>query len=756
MNPDGPEASERAAQLVRQMTEDERLDCLSGDRPFWAGLDYLAKGGYHWSPFPAAAVERLGFGGIAFSDGPRGVVVDRCTCFPVSMARGATWDRDLEVRIGEAIGKELRAVGADLYGGVCVNLLRHPGWGRAQETYGEDPHHVGEMGSALTRGVQVNAMACVKHFACNSIENSRFKVDVTVDEKPLHELFLRQFRRIVDEGAAVVMSAYNRVNGQWCAENGSLLTEILRDEWGFEGFVISDWIFGLRDAGGSLTAGLDIEMPHKMLRASHLREALDAGSVSWQDVDRAVTRILSTRMRFAAVIDDSAPIGREILACPEHVALAREAAAKSVVLLKNDEVHGETVLPMDPQRLETLALIGRLATIVNLGDGGSSDVWPPRVVTIREGVEAAIARAGGRGRVEVYDGDGHSGGADRDLLSLDPEIAADVARRADVALVVTGYTFADEGEFMDPNDMGDLLSLFPGPDDEEQAARFAERLAHMSEVVPPDHVRSRISDGGFAMGGDRRSLRLHGDDVALIRAVAAANPRTVVAIVAGGAVLISEWDESVPAIVLGWYGGMEGGNGLADVLFGSVEPGGRLPFSVPVDEQGLPEFDPDARQVVYDSWHGWWLAERDDRLQAYPFGFGLGYTSFEIEDASASLSGAEIAEAPVTVTVRVRVRNTGRRDGSDVVQVYSHRHGSDGPGRLVGFERVEIPSGGVAEIALEIGSEEFAERDVVAHEMVVPAGSYELRVARDAADPGKTLNVDLPGRRPATTLREAR
>ena len=203
-------------------------------RPFWAGLDLPGRGRATTrarSGPPGSSGS--GCPGFAFSDGPRGVVVDRATCFPVSMARGATWDTDLEERIGEAIGQELRAVGADLYGGVCVNVLRHPAWGRAQETYGEDPYHVGEMGAALTRGVQRHAMACVKHFACNSMENARFTVDITVDEAALHEVYLPHFRRIVDEGVAVVMSAYNSVNGEWCGENGALLTEVLRDEWGF-------------------------------------------------------------------------------------------------------------------------------------------------------------------------------------------------------------------------------------------------------------------------------------------------------------------------------------------------------------------------------------------------------------------------------------------------------------------------------------------------------------------------------------------
>ncbi len=209
----GGDPTVEATALVAAMTDEERRWCLDGDQPFWGGLTDLGQGGYHRRTFPAAAVDRLGVPGFEFSDGPRGVVIGPATAFPVSMARGATWDTDLEERIGEAIGTELRAVGATLYGGVCVNVLRHPAWGRAQETYGEDPFHVGELGAALTRGVQRHAMACVKHFACNSMENARFTVDVSVDEAALHEVFLPHFRRVVDEGVACVMSAYNAVNG---------------------------------------------------------------------------------------------------------------------------------------------------------------------------------------------------------------------------------------------------------------------------------------------------------------------------------------------------------------------------------------------------------------------------------------------------------------------------------------------------------------------------------------------------------------
>ena len=701
------------------MTPDEKLWCLDGDGPFWAGITYLSQQGYHKSPFRAARVDRLGLPGFAFSDGPRGVVVDQATCFPVSMARGATWDVDLEERIGEAIGTELRAVGADLYGGVCVNVLRHPAWGRAQETYGEDPHHVGEMGAALTRGIQRHAMACVKHFACNSMENSRFSVDITVDEVALHEIYLPHFKRIVDEGVAVVMSAYNRVNGEWCGDSRPLLTDILRDEWGFAGFVISDWILGLRDAGRSLHAGLDVEMPYRMIRAGHLAGALERGEASWSDVDRAVERIVATRRRFDDVL--SAPVpDRDVLASPGHRALAREAAAKSVVLLRNEPVDGSPVLPLELAPGASLAVLGRLATAVNLGDGGSSDVWAPEVVTVADGLRDGLTG------VEVRVDDG----ADRDR-------AATLAASAEVALVVVGYTRLDEGEYIGEFSNEGMADLFPGPDDPELVERFTAEIASEREIQPPYHVAPPSEGGvGFEVGGDRRSLHLHDDDVALIGAVAAANPRTVVVLVAGSAVVVSEWDTTVPAVVQAWYSGMEGGHGLADVLCGREEAGGRLPFSVPSDETDLPPFAVEATDFTYDSWHGYWHLARTGTDAAYPFGFGLGYTTFALE-------AAEVAASDATVAVRARVANTGGRRGADVLQVYGRRLDPSRPQRLIGFRRVAIEAGETAEVDIDVPLSVLAERDTVRHAMVVRPGIYEVRVARHAADPGVTTRVDL-------------
>jgi beta-glucosidase len=202
----------RARELLSQMTLEEKVQAMSGDEPFWPGMFEMIDEGYNLRPYVAGENPRLGLPGLRFGDGPRGAVLGSSTAFPVSMARGASWDADLEERIGDAIGVELRVQDANFFGGVCINLLRHPAWGRAQETYGEDPHHLGEMGAALVRGVQRHAMACVKHFALNSIENARFKVDVRVSDRVLREVYLPHFKRCVKEGAASVMSAYNKVN----------------------------------------------------------------------------------------------------------------------------------------------------------------------------------------------------------------------------------------------------------------------------------------------------------------------------------------------------------------------------------------------------------------------------------------------------------------------------------------------------------------------------------------------------------------
>jgi beta-glucosidase len=710
----GRAPEDAARQLVAAMTPEERLWCLDGDAPTWAGLTFLGSDGYHKAPFAAAAVERIGLPGIAFADGPRGAVVGNTTCFPVSMARGATWDPELEERVGDAVGEELRAAGATLTGAVCVNVLRHPAWGRAQETYGEDPHHVGELGAAFTRGLQRHVLACVKHFACNSMENARFTVDVEVGEVALHEVYLPHFRRIVDAGAASVMSAYNSVNGDWCGQNRTLLTDILRTEWGFRGFVVSDWIFGMRDAARSVAAGLDIEMPYRMVREQHLPDALEKGDVEWADVDATVERIVATLLRFDAVL--SAPVPpRDVLGAPEHRDLAREVAARSVVLLRNERVEGAPALPLTAGGLR-LAVLGRLAETVNLGDAGSSDVWDLECVSVLDGLRAAVTGV-------VHD-DG-----------TDPDRAAIVAAGVDAAVVVVGYTYLDEGEYIGESDSA-LVSLFPPADEPDVVERYQASLADLPETVKPERVAARPT-GGFGLGGDRSSLRLPEADVELIRTVAAANPRTVVVVQAGSAVVCTEWIEAVPAVVQAWYGGCQAGPGLADVLLGGVNPSARLPFSVPVDEADLPAFDRYATNFQYDRWHGWWHLARTGRAPAFPFGFGLSYTTFAV-------AGLDVLSSDGVVVARGTLRNTGDRDGADVIQVYAELPDPDAPARLVGFTRVEVAAGGEARFEVRVPVDRLATRDPAKHAWVPAAGRHRFVVARHAGDPeAVTADVDL-------------
>jgi len=269
----------RARALLAQLTSAEKLALLSGDTPFWSGMAAIALAdASHRHPWPAGRLPRLGLAGLHFVDGPRGVVLaGGATTFPVPIARGASWNPELEERIGAAIAGEARSFGANWVAAVCVNLLRHPGWGRAQETYGEDPLHVGALGAAMTRGLQRHAVACVKHFALNSIDSSRFLVDVQADARVLHELYLPQFRDCIEAGAGSVMSAYNRVNGRWCGEHPGLLTGVLKRRWGFQGFVATDFIFGVRDGVAALLAGQDLEMPFPLLFQDCLAEALAAG-----------------------------------------------------------------------------------------------------------------------------------------------------------------------------------------------------------------------------------------------------------------------------------------------------------------------------------------------------------------------------------------------------------------------------------------------------------------------------------------------
>ena len=657
----GADPRAEADALVAMMTLEEKLGCLSGEPAFWPGVVDLTTGGYHAHGWPAARVERLGIPGLNFADGPRGCVLGPSTTFPVSMARGASFDPALEERIGDAIGAELRASEATFTGAVCMNLLRHPAWGRAQETYSEDPCHLGEMAAALTRGLQRHVMACMKHFACNSMENARFTVDVIAEERALHEVYLPHFKRVASEGVAAVMSAYNSLNGRWCGDSYPLLTEILREEWGWDGLVVTDFIMGLRDPVASVQTGCNIEMPFRQQRAQVLPDAVATGELDVADVDARVAETVATFLRFRHVFHNRGD--RSIIGCAPHRALAREAAIESMVLLRNADL-----LPVDPSTLGKIAVLGPLAAVPNLGDGGSSNVLhTPDPVTLLAGIEAAALPRG----VNVV----HN---DRD---------ASVAAGADLAVVVVGYTRHDEGEYMD--DGGTVfLKLAPAMDHPELG---------LSDPSQAESLMAGFGDSGAvagsSKGGDRASLRMHPEDEQLIAAAAAVCDRVAVAVMAGSAVVMP-WLDTVEAALMVWYPGSEGGHALADVLFGQAEPGGRLPFAVPHQESDLVDFDRDAETAVYGLLHGQWHLDAQGTKAHLPFGHGLGYTTFELGEA-------EVREDQVVVGVT----NTGQRSGSTVVQVYGSVPGSayERPAkRLVGFTKVRLDAGESADAAIRL------------------------------------------------------
>ena len=629
-----PALETRARDLLGRLILAEKLGLLTGDQDFYQFA--LAAEDKHQQRHLdcAAAVPRLGLGGIRFIDGPRGVTCGRATCFPVPMARAATFDYELEERVGEAIGREARASGANLLGAPCINLLRHPAWGRAQETYGDDSGHIGEMGAAFVRGVQKHVMACAKHFACNSAENARFQVDVRVAPEVLDTVYLPHFHRVVRgsvaagdggagdggatgsgaadggavtggaaDGVAAVMSAYNSVNGEWCGQNHTLLTTILKEGWGFDGFVVSDWVFGIRDGVKAVNAGLDLEMPARLFMGDKLVKAVERGEVPLERIDDAALRLIRQQLRFAEVGDGD--YGPEVIACDKHRALAREVATRAIVLLRNELVDGRPVLPLatggaggGAGDLRRLAVIGNLAAVPNTGDRGSSNVTAPYVVTPLEGLRTALAPLGGQ---VVHD------------PGTDPVRAAKAAEAADAALVVVGYDYRDEGEFMGGFPPPGFKKLLPRPP-----------LRSLPRVLPALLAMVR-GKGAIAAGGDRTSLTLKPADEALVAAVAAANKRTIVVLMCGSAVLMERWRHSVPGILILWYPGMEGGHALADIVLGKRNPSGRLPFSIPTSEDHLPPFDREATVMEYGPLHGQALLDSLGLPAAYPYGFGLNY-----------------------------------------------------------------------------------------------------------------------------------
>lgn len=640
-------------------------------------------------PSTTAALPSLGIPGFLMNDGPRGVgaTLGRATTFPVGIARGATWDPALETLVGDAMGGEARAKGATVLLAPTMNIVRHPRGGRTQESYGEDTYLLGKMAAAFIRGVQGRrVLASAKHFALNSIEDTRFQVNVSVDERSLREVYLPHFRRAVREGhTGSVMSAYNKVNGQYCAENPHLLHDVLKGDWGFQGFVESDWLLGTRSTLPSLAAGLDIEMPQGDFYGPKLLDALNAHQVQDADLDEHVRRILRAQLCFR--LDSDPPVVDPTqVETPANTQLALNVAHEGIVLLKN----ANATLPVDRTRTHTLVVVGApiptpttgdptattsMAAFANLGDFGSSTVVPTTSVTPLDGL---LATAGPVTITHVASRHVAACTGDPSCPPPVPPADATTIANADAVVVVAGLAYPDEGE-------------------------------------------------GLITHGDRDSLAMPRDQDAIVAAVAALNSRTIVVLEGSGPVLMP-WIDAVPAVVEAWYPGEQGGRAIADVLFGDVNPSGRLPLSFPEAESDLPTFDNEHAAVVYAYFHGYRYLDEHGATPLFPFGHGLSYTTF---------SYANLTVTPATVgpwghvRVSADVTNTGRVAGDEVAQLYVGYEGSRvtrAMDDLKGFVRVHLAPGETKTVVFDVPARDVAFWDTNVSDWEVEPITYRVRV----------------------------
>lgn len=668
--------TEKAEKILKSLSLEEKVYLMSGQIKLADELENITKDPdnlhYNYFPYPAGGIERVGLPPMRFCDGPRGVVCGngKTTCFPVSMLRGASFDTELEEKIGRAIGKEIRAFNGNLFGGVCINLPYNPGWGRSQETYGEESFHLGKMGAALVRGVQEeDVIACIKHYAFNQMENSRFKVSVECDKRTEREVYLAHFKDCIDAGAASVMSSYNLYEGIHCGHHNYLLNEVLKKEWDFDGFVMSDFYWGVKDTVEAANGGQDMEMAHTMYYGDRLITAVREGLVPEEKIDASALRIIRTLLAFTS--RHEAPADTSVLACGEHISLALESARKGITLLKNEN----KVLPLDKIKTKKLLVLGALGELEPIGDHGSSWVRPPYVISPIQGLQMVAPET-----QVVYDrGD-------------DLEKAKILAKEADAVVFVVGYDHNDEGEFVS----------------EEEAEGYTG-----------------------TMGGDRRfSLGLRKNEIELIKAVGPANSNSAVVLIGGNMIMITEWKDYASSILMAYYPGMEGGKALAEILFGNINPSGKLPFVLPYNESDLPAVEWDTTSQHYDYYHGYAKLEKEGVKPLLPYGFGMSYTTFGIGGATFAAEGSK-------VSATCNIRNTGEVEGTEVLQLYAGFKNSsiDRPVKVLrGFERVSLLPGEEKTVTISCPIEKLCFFNESTNQMELEHMEYELYIGTSSSN----------------------
>jgi len=639
------------------------------------------------SAWTTTKVERLGVPEMMVSDGPHGVrrVPDvqalahdalPATCFPTASSLASTWDVDLLGEVGRALGEECLALKVDVLLGPGNNMKRTPLCGRNFEYYSEDPFLSGEIAASFINGVQSQGVGTsLKHFTANNQEFQRLSISVEVDERSLREIYLAAFETAVKKAKPwTVMCAYNKINGVFCSESHRLLVDILKDEWGFEGLVVSDW-GAVHERVASLRGGLDLEMPGpKELRVKTVIEAVRRGDLDESILDESVRRILKVVFKAAET-----PKGGDF-DVEAHHALARRVAAEGMVLLKNDGI-----LPL--QNPQKIAVIGRSAKEPYFQGGGSSHINPTRVDIPFDEVEKL---AGG---AELTYSEGYP--AENTFVQELIDEAVETARRAEVALL--------------------YISL-PGYKESE--------------------------------GYDRKDLDLTGQQVALIQAVTKVQPRTVVILNNGSAVAMSEWLEGAAAVLEAWMMGQAGGGAIADILFGKVNPSGKLSETFPLNLVSTPAY------LNYPGGHGevrygegifigYRYYDAKETPVLFPFGHGLSYTTFTYSNPKVSASVFRDTDG---LTVSVDVTNTGKVPGKETVQVYIHDRESGllrPPKELKGFAKVELQPGQTKTVTIPLNFRSFAYYHPAYKRWITEDGDFDILIGASAADIRCTETVRL-------------
>jgi beta-glucosidase len=657
--------------IIQQMTLEEKAALCTGEGP--------------WTTTP---IPHLGVPTLVVSDGPHGVrhpmdvsqigsLSHPATCFPTASSLACTWDVELLHEMGEALAAECNALGVGVLLGPGNNMKRTPLCGRNFEYFSEDPYLGGELAASLIVGLQSQGVgASLKHFALNNQEYQRFSISAEVGERAMREIYLTGFEKAVKQGQPwTVMCAYNKLNGTYCSEHHWLLVDLLKEEWEFEGLVVSDW-GAVHDRVAALQGGLDLEMPGpKPGRVQAVIQAVQDGALDEAVLDEAVRRILGIVYKAVetpkgAAFDPQA-----------HQALARKIAAEGMVLLKNDGV-----LPLR-QGLKRIAVIGRAAKTPHYQGGGSSHINPTLVAIPFDELQQQA------GDAELLYAEGYP--ADdafrQDLI----DAAVNVAKDTDVALLYIALPTYKESE-----------------------------------------------------GYDRADLDLTAQQIALIKAVGNAQPNTVVILNNGSAVAVGEWINHVAAVLEAWMMGQAGGGAIADVLFGTVNPSGRLAETFPVKLPDTPayiNYPGENGKVTYGEglFIGYRYYEAKQIPVQFPFGYGSSYTTFAYSNATVSASTFKDTDG---LTVSVDVTNTGAVAGKEVVQVYVHDHKSTlvRPHKeLKGFAKVELQPGETKTVTIPLDFRAFAYWHPGYGQWVAEDGEFDILIGASSADIRCTQTVTL-------------